>query len=62
MRTLTDLARALDDQIHSISEILNDDLDSLILTIERAYVHCLIEKNLRQRPSVSLDAKHLRGV
>lgn len=59
MRALNNLARALDDQVHVISEILDDDLDSMILSIERAYVHALIEKNLRA--GVSPRMKEHRG-
>ena len=46
-RTLTDLAAALDEQVHRLSELSDEELQVTILTIERAYTHTLIERGLR---------------
>lgn len=45
--TITDLDRALNTVIHNLSELTASDLADLNKTLERAYVHVLIEQHLR---------------
>ena len=44
---MTELANVLDREIHELSAMSDEHLDLLALVIERAYVHTLIEKQLR---------------
>jgi hypothetical protein len=49
---LTDLAASLDAQVRVLSELSDEDLQNTIITIERAYVHTLIEATLRSGVSL----------
>jgi len=44
---MTELDKALNEVINSISELTPRDLANLLKMVERAYVHVLIEQNLR---------------
>jgi len=44
---MSDLDRVLENEIRYISEIADDSLATMLATIERAYLHALIEKGLR---------------
>jgi hypothetical protein len=37
----------LDKEIHELSVMTDENLDLLMLVVERAYIHTLIEKQLR---------------
>jgi hypothetical protein len=62
-KTLTNLSALLDEEIRALSELPDEDLDSMMLVIERAYIHTMIEKSLRSAPDhrVSSEARRLRG-
>jgi hypothetical protein len=42
-----DLLELLDDEIHNVSEMSDEDLGLFLKKIERSYVHVLIEQSLR---------------
>lgn len=48
-----ELSRNLDKQIHSLSEMRHDDLVDLQSLLERAHLHVLIERQLREGTRVS---------
>jgi hypothetical protein len=62
-KILTNLSALLDEEIRALSELPDEDLDSMMLVIERAYIHTMIEKSLRSAPDhrVSSEARRLRG-
>jgi hypothetical protein len=47
MRILTNLSNVLDKEIHELSAMTDENLNLLMLVVERAYIHTLIEKQLR---------------
>ena len=48
-----ELRRNLDKQIRGLSEMLHDDLIDLQSVLERAHLHVLIERHLREGAGVS---------
>lgn len=50
---MTDLTSILDDTIRNISELTDEQLNTMHLMLERAYVHTQIERHLRDTNSVS---------
>ncbi len=52
--TITDLDRALNSVIHNLSELTATQLADLNKTLERAYVHVLIEQHLRVNDGVDV--------
>jgi len=44
---LTNLSNVLDKEIHELSAMTDENLNLLMLVVERAYIHTLIEKQLR---------------
>lgn len=49
MRTkmTTDARRVIEEQIHNITSLTDEDLLTLERLVERAYVHIMIERHLR---------------
>lgn len=45
--TITELDNALNSTVHALSERTATELADLVKMLERAYVHVLIEQNLR---------------
>ena len=50
---MTDLSKALEDHVRNLSELTDEQINTAILVIDRAYMHTMIEKHLRQSTSVS---------
>jgi hypothetical protein len=47
---MTDLQDALDQRVSGLSEMPQTELDGLLHALERAYIHVLIEQQLRGAP------------
>lgn len=63
MRNSTDLRNLLAVEIAALSEMSDGELARFLQLTERAYVHGLIEEQLRQHdPGVSRITRPLRGV
>jgi hypothetical protein len=63
MRNLTDLRNALATEISALSAMSNRDLGMFMDVVERAYIHGLIEVEMRQNDSgVSPVTRPLRSV
>lgn len=63
MRNWTDLKRAVAPAVTDLSSMSDKDLRVLLEILERAYVHALIEQQLRDgNPGVSNVATPLRSV
>lgn len=53
MMMTTDANRAIEHQIHNLTTLTDEELMVLERLVERAYVHVMIERHLRQGHSVS---------
>jgi hypothetical protein len=56
MKTLSDLATFLDHEISSLSVMPDDQLEELMVLVERAYIHSLIERSLRGKTTGSVSS------
>lgn len=61
MRILTDARAALDDIVSRVSEMTDDELISMQSIVERAHVHVMIERALRDGDRVSSTIRSLRS-
>jgi hypothetical protein len=52
---MSDVLRQLEAQVAVLAEQSDEDLRVLLMGLERAYIHTLIEQGLRQGVSVSLQ-------
>lgn len=50
---MTDLATALEDHVRNLSQLTDEQINTAVIAIDRAYMHTMIEKHLRQSTSVS---------
>jgi hypothetical protein len=58
---LTNLSNVLDKEIHELSVMTDENLNLLMLVVERAYIHTLIEKQLRANHVGVSQPKHDGG-
>ena len=44
---MTDLTAALDETVNRISELTDEQLQTMLLNLERAHIHAMVEAGLR---------------
>jgi hypothetical protein len=53
MTNMSDLTAVIDESVRNISEISDEQLEAMLLSLERGIVHAMIEKALRNPIRVS---------